>query len=185
MPGFHTLLTWLYLLLMVLNATSASLNMTNQLQRRQCENTNEFGFEGFKCDKLYPTLNQIIARYRDVGRKGKATPTNSAWFYNQVARSNAPNDLQDMGRTIMAWLFSRGIGSYSIFDGVDMDWHKQQGKYVRDNAQDFKDNYDRVGAHSTVEPFNLYLYCFCQALAAAALNPGKWVIPSNFKQTLI
>jgi hypothetical protein len=103
MPGFHTSLTWLYLLLMALKASSASLNMTNQLERRQSENTNEFGFKGFKCDKLYPTLNQIIARYRDVGRKGKGTPTNSAWFYIQVAKSNAPNDLQDMGGVAL-WL---------------------------------------------------------------------------------
>ncbi|KEF59526.1 uncharacterized protein A1O9_04370, partial [Exophiala aquamarina CBS 119918] len=87
----------------------------------------------FRCDKLYPTLNQIIARYRYVGRKGKATAANSAWFYNNVAKYTAPNDLQDLGRTIMAWFFSRGIGSYSIFNGVDMDWHKQQGRYIRDN----------------------------------------------------
>ena len=170
---------------MTLAPLSASHNISHQLQRRQCEYTNDFNFDGFRCDKLYPTLDQIVARYRDVNRKGKATAANSAWFYSNLARSQAANDLQDMGRTVMAWLFSRGIGSYSIFDGLDMDWHKQQSRYVRDNSQDFIDNYARVGLLSNVEPHNLYLYCYCQGLAAAALNPGKciseWLGDSSFK----
>ncbi|EHY53251.1 hypothetical protein HRR83_005904 [Exophiala dermatitidis] len=163
--------------------TNTSTNTTKELQPRQCVRNPVSGT--YDCDFLLPTLDQLVARFRDINDGGRATPQNRVWFYTNLDILTSGVDPDVILGWCRGWMIAQGIPSYYVGDGMNRQWQMEQERFIEDHPIEFALNnqpWDR--SRSAVDNFN---NCYFQAAAAAALasdaylftkSGGKWSLGS-------
>jgi hypothetical protein len=96
-------------------------NATETLEKRQCTASPEAGaLEAWSCDYLFPTLDEIVARIRDLNDGGRATLDTHAVLYTGLG-SASPS--QEEIQKSMAWV--AGAMMARVHSGHNFYWFFQ------------------------------------------------------------